>query len=213
MRISIPHRSRCRAWRRNPSDPPHCGLVEAPHFDRPSSAPEWRLAAGVVRLIPLKAEHAGELRRIRSTPEVERWWDPVEEDFPLADEPESTRYTVTFGERVVGMVQYAEELEPKYRSASIDIFLDPAVHGQGVGATAVRLIAEHLIGKRGHHRLQIDPAADNVAAIRAYTSAGFTPVGTVRLAERDAYDHDRWHDALLMEYAVDPASAARGRES
>jgi aminoglycoside 6'-N-acetyltransferase len=168
------------------------------------------LVEGEISLVPMTAEHADELRRIRSLPEVERWWDPVEDDFPLDDEPEATRYTVTLGHRVVGMVQYGEELVPKYRSASIDIFLDPAVHGQGIGSTAVRLVADHLLRDRGHHRLEIDPAARNVAAVRAYAKAGFTPVGTVRLAERDAYDHDRWHDALLMERVVDPSKRGDG---
>lgn len=107
------------------------------------------LASGDVRLVPLVSEHADELRRIRRDPDVERWWDPVEPDFPLDDEPEATRYTVLLGPRVVGMVQYGEELEPKYRSASIDIFLDPAVHGRGIGSTAVRLLAGHLLGVRG----------------------------------------------------------------
>lgn len=178
------------------------GLPDAGHVT------DGALTTGKIRLVPLATEHAKALRRIRGLPEVERWWDPVEDDFPLADEPEATRYAVTLGDRVVGMIQYGEELEPKYRSASIDIFLDPAVHGRGVGAAAVRLLADHLLSDRGHHRLAIDPAAHNVAAIRAYTKAGFTPVGTVRLAERDAYDHDSWHDALLMERVVDP----RGRD-
>lgn len=169
------------------------------------------LGSGEIRLVPLAPEHADALRRIRSTPEVERWWDPVEDDFPLSDEPEATRYAVMLGDQVVGMVQYGEELEPKYRSASIDVFVDPAVHGRGVGSTAVRLVAEHLLRERGHHRLAIDPAAHNAAAIRAYSKAGFTPVGTVRLAERDAYDHSAWHDALLMERVVDPS--AKGREA
>ena len=111
-------------------------------------------------------------------------------------------------DRVVGMVQYGEELEPKYRSAFIDVFLDPDLHGRGVGSTAVRLVADHLLRDRGHHRLEIDPAAHNVAAVRAYAKAGFTPVGTVRLAERDAYDHDRWHDVLLMERVVEPTRPA-----
>lgn len=163
------------------------------------------LASGDLRLVPLAAEHADALRRIRSTPEVERWWDPVEPDFPLADEPEATRYAVVLGDQVVGMVQYGEELEPKYRAAEIDIFLDPEVHGRGIGSRAVRLVAEHLIAEGGHHRLTIDPAADNAAAVRCYTNAGFTPVGTLRLAERDAYDHGRWHDALLMELVIDPS--------
>jgi RimJ/RimL family protein N-acetyltransferase len=162
------------------------------------------LASGEVRLVPLAAEHAEDLRRIRAHPEVERFWDPVEPDFPLGDEADITRYAVTLNGRVVGMVQYGEELEPKYRSASIDIFIDPSVHGQGVGSTAVRLLSDHLLHDRGHHRLQIDPAAHNTAAIRCYEKAGFTAVGVMRLAERDAYDHTRWHDSLLMERVVEP---------
>lgn len=162
------------------------------------------LAGGDLRLIPLRPEHAEPLRRIRGAPEVERFWDAPEPDFPLEDEPEATRYTVMLEERVVGMVQYGEELEPKYRSASIDAFLDPDVHGRGLGTTAVRLLAEHLVRDRGHHRLEIDPAAHNAAAVRCYEKAGFTPVGVLRMAERDAHDHHRWHDALLMELVVPP---------
>ena len=165
------------------------------------------LAAGEIRLVALAPEHAAELRRIRSTPEVERWWDPVEPDFPLDDEPEANRFAVMLADAVVGMAQYGEELEPKYRSASIDVFLDPAVHGRGIGSTVVRLLAEHLLDECGHHSIEIDPAAHNVAAVRAYAKAGFTPVGTLRLAERDAYDHDRWHDALLMERVVDRSTS------
>jgi aminoglycoside 6'-N-acetyltransferase len=138
------------------------------------------------------------LRRIRTEPAVRHWWDDVEDDFPLGDEPGSTRFTVEVDGRVAGMIQYAEELEPKYRSASIDLFLDPALHGRGIGTTAVRLVVDHLCDDRGHHRLTIDPAVENVAAVRAYGKAGFRPVGVMRDAERDA-DGGGWHDSLLME--------------
>jgi aminoglycoside 6'-N-acetyltransferase len=67
---------------------------------------------------------------------------------------------------VRGMVQYGEEDEPDYRHASIDIFLDPAVHGRGVGRDTVATLARHLVRDRGHHRLVINPAADNEPAIR-----------------------------------------------
>jgi aminoglycoside 6'-N-acetyltransferase len=61
----------------------------------------------------------------------------------------------------------------------------------------------HLIEDRGHHRLTIDPAAHNHAAIRAYEKAGFEPVGVMRRAERDN-DGRGWHDSLFMEYVVAP---------
>jgi RimJ/RimL family protein N-acetyltransferase len=153
-------------------------------------------------LTPLAAGDAEELRAIRREPSVAHWWDELEPDFPF-EEPESTRFTIRHDGEVAGMVQYAEELEPKYRSASIDIFVAPTHWGQGVCTEAVRQIVHHLIHERGHHRLTIDPAASNEAAIRCYSKAGFTPVGVMRLAERDA-DGRGWHDALLMELVVEP---------
>jgi len=88
-----------------------------------------------------------------------------------------------------------------YRYATIDVFLDPAVHGRGIGTEAVRLVMHHLIEDSGHHRITIDPAAGNAAAIRAYQKAGFMEVGVMRCAERD-FDGNGWHDSLLMEFVT-----------
>jgi aminoglycoside 6'-N-acetyltransferase len=142
-----------------------------------------------------------ELRRIHETPEVKRWWDAPEENFPW-DEPEATRFTIEVDGRVAGLIQYGEEKEPKYRHAWIDLFIDPALHGRGVGTEALRRVVRLLIEERGHHRITIDPALENAAAIRAYEKAGFKRVGVMRRAERDA-DGQGWHDALLMELLAD----------
>jgi aminoglycoside 6'-N-acetyltransferase len=155
----------------------------------------------VLTLRPLAEADAAELRRIRATPEVAQWWEPPEVDFPW-DEPEATRLTVEVDGRIAGMVQYWEEPEPKYRHAGIDLFLDPAFHGRGLGTEVVRRVVRLLIDERGHHRLTIDPAADNAAAIRAYEKAGFRRVGVMRRYERDA-DGMGWHDGLLMELVAD----------
>jgi aminoglycoside 6'-N-acetyltransferase len=152
-------------------------------------------------LRPLAEGDEPELLRIHRTPEVARWWDAPADDFPW-DEPESTRLTIEVDGRVAGMIQFAEEPEPKYRHASIDLFLDPAVHGRGLGTEAVRRIVSHLIDERGHHRITIDPATENVTAIQAYEKAGFRRVGVMRRAERDP-DGGGWHDAALMELVVD----------
>ena len=148
-------------------------------------------------LRPLAAADAAELRRIHLTPEVRRWWDEPAEDFPW-EEPDSTRFTIEFDGRVAGLIQYWEETEPKYRHAGIDVFLDPSLHGQGVGAAAITRVVRHLIEERGHHRVTIDPAVDNVAAIRCYEKVGFRRVGVMRSYERDL-EGDGWHDGLLME--------------
>jgi aminoglycoside 6'-N-acetyltransferase len=100
------------------------------------------------------------------------------------------------------MIQYAEEPEPKYRHASVDLFVAPAHHRQGVATGAIGLVVEHLIASCGHHRITIDPAAANTAAIGCYTKAGFRPVGLMRRAERDS-EGDGWHDVLLMELVVE----------
>lgn len=117
---------------------------------------------------------------------------------PLGDEPEATRWTIEVDGAVAGMVQFTEESEPKYRHASIDLFVDPSLQGRGVGTKAVKRVARHLTEERSHHRITIDPATDNVAAIRAYEKAGFKSVGVMRQSERDA-DGGGWHDSLLME--------------
>jgi len=154
--------------------------------------------AGVL-LRPVSESDVDQLRRIRYTPEVQRWWGHDEaDDWPLGDNPDVTPFTVLVDGRVAGLIQYGEVTDPQYRHASIDLFLDPAVHGRGLGRDAVRTLARHLIDDRGHHRLVIDPATANDAAIRCYTAVGFRPVGVMRAYERDT-DGDGWHDGLLMD--------------
>jgi RimJ/RimL family protein N-acetyltransferase len=152
-----------------------------------------------VVLRPVDAGDVGQLRRIRRAPEVARRWGDVDEepDWPF-DDPSAVCFCVVAAGRVVGMVQYSEESTPQYRHAGIDLFLDPDVHGRGLGRDAVRTMARHLVRDRGHHRLVIDPAADNVAAIRCYAAVGFRPVGVMRSYERDV-DGAGWHDGLLMD--------------
>ena len=137
-------------------------------------------------LRPLESDDAAELRRIRATPEVQSRWFALEDDFPLADEPEVTRLTIEVDGRVAGMIQFSEELDPQYRHASIDLFVDPALHNRGIATEAIRRVVDLLVGERGHHRITIDPAADNAAAIHVYEKAGFRPVGVMRAYERDA---------------------------
>jgi aminoglycoside 6'-N-acetyltransferase len=146
----------------------------------------------------LVASDESELLRIHRTPEVSRWWDEPEDGFPWSDDPEQMRLTIEVGGLVAGLVQFYEEPTPKYRHAAVDLFLDPRLHGRGLGTEVLRRVARHLIDERGHHRITIDPAASNAAAIRAYEKAGFRRVGVMRGYERDT-DGGGWHDGLLME--------------
>ena len=144
-------------------------------------------------------EDAAALVHIRSEPEVARRWgsedidNEVREGFVGNEEG----FVVEVEGEVIGAIQYGEEDDPMYRHANIDIFLATSRHGRGLGTEAIRVLARHLFEERGHHRLTIDPAAENVRAIRAYERIGFRPVGVMRRYER-APD-GTWRDALLMD--------------
>ena len=159
-----------------------------------------------ITITPTTEEDAPALRALHETPEVSQWWDLPDPGFPMHDEPEATRFTIRYGDEIAGLIQYGEETEPKYRSASIDIFVGPAFHNRGICTQAIRMVLDVLLGERGHHRVTIDPAAHNHAAIRCYEKAGFRPVGVMRLAERDS-DGGGWHDSLMMELVVEPPSS------
>ncbi len=158
---------------------------------------------------PLVAGDEGELRRIHATPEVVRWWDVAPEGFPWTDEPEATRLAIEVDERVAGLIQFYEELDPMYRHAAIDLFVDPALHGRGLGTQALRHVVHHLFEDRGHHRITIDPAKANAVAVRTYEKVGFRPVGVMRRYERDV-GGDGWHDGLLMDLLVGEQLADAG---
>jgi aminoglycoside 6'-N-acetyltransferase len=155
-----------------------------------------------VVVVPVGPEHVEALVRILAEPSVARWWnEPPEEARTWLLEPDEGEIGFAIldaGERqVIGYIQAAEESTPMYRHAGIDLFLTTDRQGQGIGPEAIRLLAHWLIEERGHHRLTIDPAADNVRAIRAYEKLGFRPVGIMRQYERGP--DGTWHDGLLMD--------------
>lgn len=167
-----------------------------------------------VRLRLAADDDIAALAAIRAKPEVYRWWrgaeDLVAETARDLSDPDTVTYVIELGPAapsepgpaagagpIVGAVQWGAETEPDYRHASIDIYLDPASQGQGLGTDAVRTLARHLTTDLGFHRVVIDPAADNVAAIRCYEKVGFRPVGIMREYERGP--DGSWHDGLLMD--------------
>ncbi|MEQ0558759.1 GNAT family protein [Amycolatopsis sp. NEAU-NG30] len=151
-----------------------------------------------VLLRPLTEQDRARAHEILATPEVARWWgDPDRETEGLYEVEEGySVYVIESGGVVTGVIQSCEELDPQYRHAGIDIAVHPDFHGQGIGTDALRALARHLF-ESGHHRLTIDPAAANEAAIRVYTKVGFRPVGVLRVYERGS--DGSWRDGLLMD--------------
>ncbi|MET8362881.1 GNAT family protein [Micromonospora sp. NPDC049580] len=159
------------------------------------------LRGRAVTLRPATVADVPALAAIRADPEVRRWWRggddlaaSVQADL---NDDDLALYAIEHDGRVIGAIQWYAEPDPDYRHASLDIFLDPAVRGEGLGGDAIRTLARHLIDEYGHHRFTIDPAAANSAAIRAYAKVGFRPVGIMRRYERG--EDGRWHNALLMD--------------
>ncbi len=159
------------------------------------------LTGARVRLRTVDAQDAPRLAEMLADPAVARWWpaydvERVTQEL-VADEPGERHYVIELEGRVIGFIQSFEEEDPDFRHASIDLFLASAEHRQGLGPDAIRILARQLIDERGHHRLTIDPAAANNAAISAYQKVGFRPVGVMRQYQRMSDGH--WADGLLME--------------
>jgi aminoglycoside 6'-N-acetyltransferase len=188
--------------------------MAASAMDEPDSNPGTNLELRGAK-VTLRTTVEGDrdaLVAIRRQDEVWRRWrgDDLEADFDddLSDD-ETHQLTIrSEDDQIVGMIQFSEEDDPEYRHASIDIYIDPRFHRRGLATDAITTVVAHLIDDRGHHRLTIDPAADNEAAIACYRKVGFKPVGVMRAYERQA--DGTWADGLLMDLlAVDRWPPAR----
>jgi aminoglycoside 6'-N-acetyltransferase len=150
-----------------------------------------------VRIVPVGAEHRERLDELRAVPEIRRWWQDPWGDW-LAEEADTSKCAVLLDEQLIGYVQWYEEgSSPMYRHAGVDLFLDPAFHGQGLGTEVVRVVCAHLIDEHDFHRIVIDPEVANEVAIACYGKVGFRPVGVMRRYQRDRFGE--WQDGLLMD--------------
>jgi aminoglycoside 6'-N-acetyltransferase len=155
-----------------------------------------------VVLRPMTEADRPALEAIVADPAVGEYWgdDTVALEVPGGDEPVH-QWVILVDGLVAGYVQAYEELDPQYTYAGMDIFLAPAYHGRGLGPEVLRTVARWLIDVRGHHRLVIDPRADNARAIAAYERIGFRRVGILR-----RYDRGRdgvLRDGLLLDLLAD----------
>ena len=154
-----------------------------------------------VRLrLATKADIAS-LTRIWETPEVSRWWPDMDEvevsRLIVEGEPWLTTYVIEVGGTVGGCVQVWEEPDPEYRHAGLDIMVSPQFQGEGIGPQALRQIARKLFAA-GHHRITIDPRAENTRARRAYEKVGFKEVGVMRRYELDPVSGE-FRDGVLYD--------------
>lgn len=156
------------------------------------------LTGSLVTLRPASLSDVDRLAAILAEPAVAGRWGAFDDaDVRELVDGENEAFAVEVDGQIIGAIQFGEEDDPMYRHATIDIFLTTAEHRQGYGSDAIRTLARYLFDERGHHRLSIDPAADNLAAIAAYERVGFRRVGVMRDYERGP--DGRWHDGVLMD--------------
>ena len=143
------------------------------------------------------------LLAILAEPSVARWWGAVPEERGgvLRKLAAGELLVIEADGSVAGGIEWYEETDPDYRHAGIDVYLGSAFQDRGLGTEAIRMLARHLFDERGHHRLVIDPAADNARAIRCYEKVGFRRVGIMRRYERGR--DGSFHDGLLMDMLRD----------
>lgn len=163
--------------------------------------PADRIMGAAVELVRAGPADAETVALIVTAPGVvERWTavavDELIDDLAIDDGTYAAYLIHALGE-VVGMIQYGVEADPQYRHAGIDVAIRRAWQRRGIGTDAIRTLARHLIADMGHHRLVIDPASDNAAAIECYERLGFRRVGVMRRYERGP--DGTFHDGLLMD--------------
>lgn len=173
-----------------------------------------RLIGERVTLRPGTPEDVPLLHAVLSEPSVVQWWGKPDNHEVIAahlrGEDDTFLLVIEVDRAAAGGIQYYEEEDPMYRHAGIDIFLSSGYQGRGLGREAMALLVGFLREVRHHHRLIIDPAAENLRAIRCYESVGFRPVGVMRQYERGV--DGLFHDGLLMDLvATDLASQAELR--
>jgi Acetyltransferases, including N-acetylases of ribosomal proteins len=158
------------------------------------------IAGQTVVLRPATADHVRTFLDILRHKEIATWWGGYDLERVRRELLGPNCYAIELAGEVAGLIIYREELDPDHKHAALDIALHPDYQNQGLGSDALRALSQWLFA-RGHHRVTIDPGADNDRAVRSCMRAGFRKVGVMRRYERGA--DGTWHDCVLMELLDD----------
>lgn len=157
-----------------------------------------------VALRQLREEEVPRVVALLEDESVREFWGTLDEARFRAEMLEAgygVNYAVWLGDTLVGLVYFEEEKHPDYFRVEVDIFMGAEFQNRGLGTDALRTVARYLFEERGHHAIDISPAAHNERAIAAYKKVGFKPQGLSRMAER--IDGGPWHDSLRMDMLRD----------
>lgn len=156
------------------------------------------------RFRPMTTDDLPMVRQWLRVPEVAEWWGDPDEQFGLVSgdlsEPAMDQHIVSLDNAPFGYIQC-------YRLTDWNICFGPQPEGtrgidqmigvaemigRGHGSAFIRQFVEELL-RGSTSRIVVDPAPENMRAIRAYEKAGFvrdrlvdTPDGIALLMARDA---------------------------
>lgn len=91
---------------------------------------------------PARPEDRRRLREILAEPEIAMWWGPGGPDHAVddwLDAEDGAVFAIELDGILIGSIQYAEEDDPDYRHASIDLFVDATHQGHGLAGMPSRL--------------------------------------------------------------------------
>lgn len=144
-----------------------------------------------VTLRPVRADDIGQLYEWRA--DLATWGDQQEmAPFPLtletyrrwaedkdADPGQALSWAAEVGGTLVGRASMFA-FDELARNAEVGLGFGPGHRGKGYGREVLRLLLDFGFTHRNLHRVWLECAATNEAAIRAYTAAGFVEEGRLR---------------------------------
>jgi ribosomal-protein-alanine N-acetyltransferase len=194
------------------------------HPGWPLTAGPLRVAAGVVRLRPVRLRDATHWSRSRIADRqfLEPWEPGTDMDWDVRHAISSWPSVCSSmrGEARHGrMLPYVIEVDGQYRgqltignvtrgalrSAWIGYWVHSAVTGGGVATGALALGLDHCFGPVGLHRVEATVRPENTASRRVLTKVGFREEGLLR---RYLDVDGAWRDHLLVAITVEEVSGS-----
>lgn len=194
-------------------------LKSAAHPGWPSPAGPLRVAAGVVRLRPIRLRDAAHWSRIRlaEREHLERWEPTADADWTvrhaisswpalhsgLRAEARSGRmlpYVIEVDGRFAGQLTIGNVTHGALRSAWIGYWVSSEMTGGGVATGALALGLDHCFGPVHLHRVEATVRPENAASRRVLAKAGLREEG---LLKRYLDVDGAWRDHLLVALTVE----------
>lgn len=194
------------------------------HPGWPAPAGPLRVAAGVVRLRPVRLRDAGQWSRIRLADRAHlEPWEPVTgmdwqlrhsfSAWPsvcssLRSEARKGRmlpYAIELDGQFVGQLTIGNVTHGALRSAWIGYWVASDVIGGGVATAALALGLDHCFGKVMLHRVEATVRPENAASRRVLAKVGFREEG---LLKRYLDVDGGWRDHLLVAITVEEMTSS-----